>query len=100
MLIEHPAVAEAGVIGKPDEIVGEVVKAFVSLKQGFVESEALRQEILAHARRRLGAAVAPKEIAFVASLPRTRSGKIMRRLLKAREMGLPEGDTSTLESGG
>ncbi len=100
VLIEHPAVAEAGVIGKPDEIVGEVVKAFVSLKQGFAESEALRQEILAHARRRLGAAVAPKEIAFVATLPRTRSGKIMRRLLKAREMGLPEGDTSTLESGG
>jgi len=98
-LMEHPAVAEAGVIGKPDPMVGEVVKAFVSLKKDFTESESLRSEILAHARRRLGAAVAPKEIAFAASLPRTRSGKIMRRLLKARELGLPEGDTSTLEGG-
>ena len=98
VLMEHPAVAEAGVIGKPDPVVGEVVKAFVSLKKDFQESESLRSEILAHARKRLGAAVAPKEIAFQASLPRTRSGKIMRRLLKARELGLPEGDTSTLES--
>ena len=97
-LMEHPAVAEAGVIGKPDPVVGEVVKAFVSLRKNFEESESLRSEILAHARKRLGAAVAPKEIAFLASLPRTRSGKIMRRLLKARELGLPEGDISTLES--
>ena len=96
-LMEHPAVAEAGVIGKPDPVVGEVVKAFVSLKRVFTESEALRMELLGHARKRLGAAVAPKEIAFMAQLPRTRSGKIMRRLLKARELGLPEGDTSTLE---
>jgi acetyl-CoA synthetase len=98
-LMEHPAVAEAGVIGKPDAMVGEVVKAFVSLKKGFEPSEALRMELLGHARKRLGAAVAPKEIAFLATLPRTRSGKIMRRLLKARELGLPEGDTSTLEAG-
>ena len=76
-----------------------VVKAFVSLKEGFEPSEALRRELLGHARKKLGAAVAPKEIAFLATLPRTRSGKIMRRLLKARELGLPEGDTSTLEAG-
>jgi acetyl-CoA synthetase len=96
-LMEHHAVAEAGVIGKPDAVVGETVKAFVLLKSGFEPSEALRMELLGHARKRLGAAVAPKEIAFVDSLPHTRSGKVMRRLLKARELGLPEGDTSTLE---
>ena len=97
-LMEHPAVAEAGVIGKPDPVVGETVKAFVSLKRGYADSPALRLELLGHARKKLGAAVAPKEIAVLPSLPRTRSGKIMRRLLKARELGLPEGDLSTLES--
>ena len=97
-LMEHPAVAEAGVIGKPDPMAGEIVKAFVALKPGYVASEPLRKELLGHARRRLGAAVAPKEIDFRANLPKTRSGKIMRRLLKARELGLPEGDLSSLES--
>jgi acetyl-CoA synthetase len=96
-LLEHPAVAEAGVIGKPDPVAGEVVKAFVTLKRGFEPSHELEQELIAHARVRLGAAVAPKEIAFADEVPRTRSGKIMRRLLKARELGLPEGDVSTLE---
>ncbi len=97
-LMEHAAVAEAAVIGIPDETVGEMVKAFVALKPGFEASEALQLELLGHARKRLGAAVAPKQIAFRGNLPRTRSGKIMRRLLKARELGWPEGDISTLES--
>jgi acetyl-CoA synthetase len=96
-LLEHKAVAEAGVIGKPDPVAMEVVKAFVSLKDGYEPSESLRRELLGFARARLGAVVAPKEIAFLPTLPKTRSGKIMRRLLKAKELGLPEGDTSTLE---
>ena len=99
VLMEHAAVAEAGVIGKPDPVALEIVKAFVSLKTGFTETPELRRALLAHARARLGAVVAPKEIEIIASLPKTRSGKIMRRLLKARELGLPEGDTSTLEEG-
>jgi acetyl-CoA synthetase len=76
----------------------EVVKAFVVLHAGHEPSDALRRDLLAFARRRLGAAIAPKEIEIVASVPKTRSGKIMRRLLKARELGLPEGDVSTLEA--
>ncbi|HEY6598669.1 MAG TPA: AMP-binding protein, partial [Pseudomonadales bacterium] len=98
VLMEHAAVAEAGVIGKPEPIAGEIVKAFVALKPGHANDDATLKSLLAHARKRLGPAVAPREIAFVDSLPKTKSGKIMRRLLKARELGLPEGDTSTLEN--
>jgi len=97
-LVEHPAIAEAAVVGKPDRMRGEIVKAFVALKKGFTGDEAMRKALLGHARKRLGPAVAPKEIEFKDSLPKTKSGKIMRRLLKARELGLPEGDTSTLET--
>jgi len=95
-LMEHKAVAEAGVIGKPDPMAGEIVKAFVALKPGFAPSEDLRRELLGHARRRLGAAVAPKEIDFRANLPKTRSGKIMRRLLRDVAEGRALGDVTTL----
>ena len=97
VLMEHPAVIEAGVIGVPDPVAGEVVKAFVSLRAGYEPDEATRLDLLGFARSRLGAAVAPRDIAFDQHLPKTKSGKIMRRLLKARELGLPEGDLSTLE---
>jgi acetyl-CoA synthetase len=97
VLMSHPAVAEAAVIGKPDPLIGELVKAFIVLKTGSAPTDALKLEIMAHARRQLGPAVAPKEVSFSESLPKTRSGKILRRLLKARELGLPEGDLSTLE---
>ncbi|AXI49170.1 acetate--CoA ligase (plasmid) [Sulfitobacter sp. SK012] len=97
-LMEHEAVAEVGVIGIPDDTAGERVKAYVALKPGFEASDALLLELIGHARKKLGPAVAPKEIVFRENLPKTRSGKIMRRLLKTRELGLPEGDISTLES--
>ncbi len=97
-LMEHQAVAEVGVIGIPDETAGQIVKAYVALKPGIDATDDLRLELIGHARKRLGPAVAPKEIVFRTNLPKTRSGKIMRRLLKARELGLPEGDISTLES--
>jgi acetyl-CoA synthetase len=96
-LLEHEAVAEAGVIGKPDPVAMEVVKAFVALKDGYEESDELNRELRRFAVGKLGKAVAPREIEFLPGMPKTRSGKIMRRLLKARELGLPEGDTSTLE---
>ncbi|MDP2118610.1 MAG: acetate--CoA ligase [Hoeflea sp.] len=97
-LIEHEAVAEAGVIGLPDETAGEIVKAYVSLNPGYEPSEELEKSIRGHARKKLGPAVAPRTVEFRKTLPKTRSGKIMRRLLKARELGLPEGDISTLET--
>ncbi|WP_020576632.1 acetate--CoA ligase [Actinopolymorpha alba] len=91
VLMSHPAVAEACVIGKPDRVAGEIVKAFVTLRPGCEPSDDLRLDILAFGRRALGA-LAPKEMAFEAQLPRTRSGKVLRRLLKARELGQPDGD--------
>ncbi len=96
-LMEHPAVAEAGVIGKPDPLIGEVVKAFVALKPGIQPSDKLRLDLIGFARKKLGSAMAPKDIEFTANVPKNKSGKIMRRLLRARELGLPEGDLSTLE---
>ncbi len=99
-LLDHPLVANAGVIGVPDELIGERVKAYVVVKADIAENRELRRELSAHARRRLGAAIAPREIEFCRELPLTRSGKVMRRLLRARELGLPEGDTSTLIDNG
>ncbi|MGZ6826050.1 MAG: acetate--CoA ligase [Mycobacteriales bacterium] len=96
-LMEHAAVAEVGVIGKPDPVAGEVVKAFVTLRPGYACDEQMRLDLLAFGRSRLGG-LGPKEIAFDDHLPHTSSGKVMRRLLKARELGLPEGDLSTLET--
>jgi len=96
-LIEHPAVAEAGVIGKPDELRGEIVKAFITLRPGYAPSDELKDEITHFVRTRLAYYAYPREIEFVSSLPKTRSGKIMRRVLKAKELGQPLGDLSTLE---
>lgn len=97
-LMTHPAVAEAGVIGKPHPLLGELVKAFVTLKPGSTGDDDLRLELIGFSRRQLGPAIAPREIEFTDDLPKNKAGKIMRRLLKARELGLPEGDTSTLET--
>lgn len=96
-LMEHPAVAEAGVIGVPDPVIGELVKAFVTLKPGYEKNDKMRLELLGFGRTKLGSAVAPKDIEFKDNLPKTRSGKIMRRLLRAWELGLETGDVSTLE---
>ncbi|WP_136606419.1 acetate--CoA ligase [Paenibacillus dokdonensis] len=96
-LVEHPAVAEAGVIGKPDATRGEIIKAFISLREGYEESEELKNEIYKFVKEGLSAHAAPREIEFRDKLPKTRSGKIMRRVLKAWELKLPTGDLSTIE---
>lgn len=96
-LISHPAVVEAGVIGKPDPMRGEIIKAFVVLEKDTKKSESLKKELSEYVKKHLSGHAYPKEIEFIDKLPKTRSGKIMRRILKAKEMGLPIGDTSTLE---
>ncbi|MDD9149215.1 acetate--CoA ligase [Sporolactobacillus sp. CQH2019] len=96
-LVEHPAVSEAGVIGIPDPIRGEIIKAFISLREGFEANEKLKEDIYHFVKNGLAAHAAPRQIAFKDKLPKTRSGKIMRRVLKAWELNLPTGDLSTLE---
>ncbi|MBP2241431.1 acetyl-CoA synthetase [Cytobacillus eiseniae] len=96
-LLEHPAVAEAGVIGKPDPVRGEIIKAFIALLDGYEPTEALIEDIRQFVKKGLAAHAAPREIEFRDKLPKTRSGKIMRRVLKAWELDLPAGDLSTME---
>ncbi|MCD6215799.1 MAG: acetate--CoA ligase [Candidatus Aenigmarchaeota archaeon] len=95
-LVEHPAVVEAGVIGKPDPIRGEIIKAFVKLKKGVRPSERLKKELSNFVKKHLAGHAYPREIEFVDKLPKTRSGKIVRRVLKAKELGEKIGDTSSL----
>ena len=97
-LLEHPAVAESAAIGKPDLMNMEVVKAFVALRPGVVPDDDLELDIMNFIRKKLSPLAMPQEIEFVDKLPKTRSGKIMRRLLKAKEWGEEIGDTSTLEN--
>ena len=96
-LVAHPAVAEAGVIGKPDPVRGQIIKAFVALRKGFAPSEQLKKEIADFVKNNLAAHAAPREIDFVEKIPKTRSGKIMRRVLRAWDLGEPVGDVSTME---
>jgi len=96
-LVEHPAVAEAGVIGKPDPVRGEIIKAFIALRDGYEVSDELIEDIRQFVKKGLAAHAAPREIEFRDKLPKTRSGKIMRRVLKAWELDLPTGDLSTME---
>ena len=97
-LLEHPLVAESAVVGKPDPVNMEVVKAFITLKPGTVPDKMLELEIMNFVRKKLSALAMPQEIEFVDSLPKTRSGKIMRRVLRAKEWGEEIGDISTLEN--
>ncbi len=96
-LLEHPAVAEAGVIGKPDPVRGEIIKAFISLRDGYEITDEIKEDIRQFVKVGLSAHAAPREIEFREKLPKTRSGKIMRRVLKAWELDLPTGDLSTME---
>ncbi len=96
-LVAHPAVAEAGVIGKPDAVRGSIIKAFIALRKGYQPSEPLKKEIADFVKNNLAAHAAPREIDFVEKVPKTRSGKIMRRVLRAWDQGLPVGDISTME---
>lgn len=96
-LVSYPQIIEAAVIGKPDPLRGEIIKAFITLKAGVKPSESLKQKIMEYVKKNLAGHAYPREIEFRDKLPKTRSGKIMRRLLKAQELGLPIGDTSTLE---
>ena len=96
-LVEHPAIAEAGVIGKPDPVRGEIIKAFIALRDGYEANDELIEEIRQFVKKGLAAHAAPREIEFRDKLPKTRSGKIMRRVLKAWELDLPAGDLSTME---
>ena len=103
-LVEHPAVIEAGVIGKPDQVRGAIIKAFVVLEKEYLEkvndpqyAQTLKDELSKYVKKHLAGHAYPREIEFIDKLPKTRSGKIMRRILKARELGQPIGDTSTLE---
>ncbi len=97
-LVSHPAVAEAAAIGKPDEVKGERVKVLVVLKQAIEPSDDLAKELQMHVRKTVGALAVPDELEFVSSLPKTRSGKIMRRIIRATELGEPFGDISTLDA--
>jgi acetyl-CoA synthetase len=97
VLVEYPEVVEAGVIGKPDELRGEIIKAFVVLKAGIKPTEELKEKLKDYVKQHLAGHAYPREIEFIDKLPKTRSGKIMRRILKAKELGLSAGDTSTLE---
>ena len=96
-LVSHPDVAEAAAIGLPHDIKGNAIHGYVILREGVEKSDQLAEELRQHVAHEIGPIARPEEVGFVDSLPKTRSGKIMRRLLRARALGEPEGDISTLE---